>query len=274
MHRTIRTYTVQAVCAALFIALGALWASAQNAQWPAPDKTGPLSLRAYGSGVTVAAMREAALVFGKQRGIIVNITAGPVQAWKQQAIRDADLIFADSEYMMNSFAQRDLPALIDTMTTRTLSIHPSAILVRTGNPKGIKEIRDLGRPGIKILVVAAPKGGRGLWEEAARSAGGNKLVDEIRANIGFYAESNMEAKSLCLSEPGCDALLAITPGQTKSIKVITVQEDAIYRSCVIAVTNRSMQKALAEEFADFIKSPAGQAIFLKRSGEGNYGKGW
>ena len=266
MHRTIRTYTVQAVCGALFIALGALSASAQNAQRPAPDKTGPLSLRAYGSGVTVPAMREAALVFGKQRGIIVNITAGPVQAWKQQAIRDADLIFADSEYMMNSFAQRDLPALIDTKTIRTLSIHPSAILVRTGNPKGIKGIKDLGKPGIKILVVAAPKGG-GMWEDAVRSAGGNKLVDEIRANIGFYAESNMEAKSLCLSEPGCDALLAITPGQTKSLKVITAQEDAIYRSCVIAVTHRSMQKALAEEFANFIKSAEGQAIFLKRSGE-------
>jgi accessory colonization factor AcfC len=267
VHRTIRTYALRALCGAFFIALGALSASAQNAQWPAPDKTGPVSLRAYGSGVTVPAMREAALVFGKQRGVIVNITAGPVQTWKKQAIRDADLIFADSEYMMNSFAQRDLPAIIDTMTIRTLSIHPSAILVRTGNPKGIKGIKDLGKPGIKILVVAAPGGSGGMWEEAARSAGGNKLVDEIRANIGYYAESNMEAKSLCLSEPGCDALLALTPGQTKNLKVITAQEDAIYRSCVIAVTHRSMQKALAEEFVNFIKSPEGQAIFLKRSGE-------
>ncbi len=267
MLRTIKTVNLPAVCVTLLIVFTALSANAQNAQWQTTDETGPLVLRAYGSGVTVPAMREAALVFGKQRGSIVNITAGPVQTWKKQAIRDADLIFADSEYMMNSFVQRDLPAIIDTMTIHTLSIHPSAILVRTGNPKGIKGIKDLGKPGIKILVVAAPEGGGGMWEDAARSAGGNKLVDEIRANIGFYADSNMEAKSLCLSEPGCDALIAITPGQTKSLKVITAQEDAIYRSSVIAVTNRSMQKALAEEFANFIESPEGQAIFLKSSGE-------
>ena len=97
--------------------------------------------------------------------------------------------------------------------------------------------------------------------------GGDKLVDAIRANIGFYAASTMEAKSLCLSEPGCDAFLSLTPGQTKNLKVITAQEDAIYRSCVIAVTNRSMQRSLAEEFADFALSPQGQAIFLKRSAE-------
>jgi accessory colonization factor AcfC len=266
MHRTRKTAHLTVLFVAVLIVLTGLSAHAQKAQFPASDETGPLVLRAYGSGVVVPAMREAALVFGSQRGALVNITAGPVQTWKKQAIRDGDLIFADSEYMMNGFVQRDLPAIIDTLTTRTLSIHPSVILVRTGNPKGIKGIKDLGKAGIKILVVGSPEGG-GMWEEAAKSAGGDKLVDALRANIGFYAASAMEAKSLCLSEPGCDAFLSLTPGQTKNLKVISAQEDAIYRSCVIAVTHRSMQKALAEEFADFTQSPEGQAIFLKHSGE-------
>jgi accessory colonization factor AcfC len=266
MHRTLRTVTVQAVCGALFISLTALPAAAQFAKWPAQEETGALALRVYGSGITVPAMREAALLFGKRRGVIVNITAGLVQAWKKQAIRDADLIFTDSEYMMNSFVQRDRPAVIDTTTTRTLSLHPSSILVRSGNPKGIKGIGDLGKPGLKILVVATPEGG-GMWEAVAKSAGGDKLVDALRGNIAFYAANSLEAKSLWLSEPSCDAWLALTPGQTKSPKVITAQEDAIYRSCVIAVTSRSMQRALAEDFADFIESPTGQAIFLKYSGE-------
>jgi len=266
MHRAIKAFNLKVLLVALLIAITGMSASAQNAKWLAPDETGPVALRVYGSGAIEPAMREAALEFGKQRGMMINIIAGPVQTWKKQAIRDADLIFADSEYMMNSFVQRDLPLIIDTMTLRTLSVHPSAIIVRTGNPKGIRGIKDLGKPGIKILVVAAPEGG-GMWEDVARKAGGVKLVDAIRANIAFYAESNMDANSLCLNEPRCDAFLAITPGQTKSLKVITAQEDAIYRSCVIAVTHHSMQKGLAEEFANFIKSPEGQAIFLKRSGE-------
>ena len=98
MHRTIKTFNLIAVCAAMLIALTALPASAQFAKWPAGDETGgALALRAYGSGVIVPAMREAAIEFGRQKGVIVNITAGPVQTWKKQAIRDADLIFADSE---------------------------------------------------------------------------------------------------------------------------------------------------------------------------------
>jgi accessory colonization factor AcfC len=168
--------------------------------------------------------------------------------------------------MMNNFVQRDLPAVIDTMTTRILSLHPSVIVVRTGNPKGIKGIKDLGKPGVKILVLAPPEGG-GMWEDAAKSAGGDKLVEALRTNIGFSATTNMEAKALWLSEPACDAWLDLTPGQTKSPKVITAQENAIYRSCVIAVTNRSTQRFLAEEFAAFIESPEGQAIFLKLSGQ-------
>lgn len=266
MHRTIRTFHLIAVCAATIIALTALPAAAQFAKWPAGDEAGgALALRAYGSGVIVPAMREAAMEFGRQRGVIVNITTGPVQSWKQRAIRDADLIFADSEQMMNNLVQRDLPAIIDPMSTRTLPLHPSAIVVRTGNPKGIKGIKDLGKPGIKILVVAPPEGG-GMWEEAAKSAGGDKLVESLRANIGFSATGNMEAKALWLSEPDCDAWLDLTAGQTKSPQVITAQENAVYRSCVIAVTNRSTQRFQAEEFAAFIESPEGQAIFLKRSG--------
>lgn len=265
MHRTMKIFHLTAVYATMLIIVTALPAAAQFAKWPAGDEAGgALALRAYGSGVIVPAMREAAMEFGRQRGIIVNITAGPVETWKKQAIRDGDLIFADSEQMMNTFVQRDLPAIIDPMSTRTLSLHPSAIVVRTGNPKGIKGVKSLGKPGIKILVVAPPEGG-GMWEEVARSAGGDALVEALRANIGFYTASNIEAKAVWLSEPDCDAWLDLTAGQTKSPQVITAQEKAIYRSCVVAVTNRSMQRFQAEEFAAFIESPEGQAIFFKRS---------
>jgi accessory colonization factor AcfC len=266
MHPKMGKSSVKAVCAALFVALTVFSANAQNAPLPAKDEAALFVLRVYGSGVMVSAMREAARVFGQQKGVIVNINAGPVQTWKNQAIRDGDLVFCDSEYMMNSFVRRDLPAVIDPATIRTLSLHPSSILVRTGNPKGIKGIKGLGKPGIKIMVVAGPDE-PGMWEDAARSAGGDKLVDDIRRNIVLYAVSSAEAKSLWSSDPSCDAWPVLTSGQQKSPQVITAQEDALYRSCVIALTNRSMQKALAEEFADFIVSAEGQAIFFKWTGQ-------
>jgi len=84
-----------------------------RAQETAPtDKTG-IVLQTYGPGGPAPAMREAAKVFGERKGIKVEITAGPTPTWKDQAMKDADLIFSGSEYMMTDFAQKDLPGLID-----------------------------------------------------------------------------------------------------------------------------------------------------------------
>jgi len=87
------------------------------------------SLHAYGPGGPAPAMREAAKVFGAMKNITVIVNAGPTPTWKDQAMKDADLIFSGSEYMMTDFVRRDVPGLIDTSTIRTLYLRPSAILV-------------------------------------------------------------------------------------------------------------------------------------------------
>ena len=43
----------------------------------------------------------------------------------------------------------------------------------------------------------------------------------------------------------------------------TEAENTIYRSCGIAIANRSRHKAPAKEFADFLQSAEGQKIFVK-----------
>jgi accessory colonization factor AcfC len=73
---------------------------------------GAIVLKAYGPGGPAPAMREAAKVFGTRKGITVEITAGPTPAWKDQAMKDAELIFSGSEYMMTDFVRKDLPGLI------------------------------------------------------------------------------------------------------------------------------------------------------------------
>lgn len=103
------------------------------AQQPAPAGKPGVILKAYGPGGPAPAMREAAKVFGDKMGISVEVTAGPTPSWKDQAMKDADLIFSGSEYMMTDFVRRDFPKLIDPATIRTLHLRPSAILVRPGN---------------------------------------------------------------------------------------------------------------------------------------------
>jgi accessory colonization factor AcfC len=229
------------------------------------DKTVPV-LRAYGPGGPAPAMREAAKEFGAKKGIVVEITAGPTLAWKDQAMKNADLIFSGSEYMMTDFVRKDLPGLVDSSTIRTLYLRPSAILVRPGNPKGIKGIKYLVKPGIKILV-AEGAGQVGMWEDVAGRTGDVKLVDGVRRNIGLFASNSAEAKKLWNSDMSYDAWLIWTIWQKESPAsadlVNTETENTIYRSCGIAITTRSGQKVIAKDFADFVQSAEGQEIFKK-----------
>ncbi len=233
---------------------------------PAAAAEEPVVLRAYGPGGPAPAMREAAKTFGETSGVKVEITAGPTPVWKEQAMKDADLIFSGSEYMMTDFARKDLPGLIDPSTIRTLYLRPSAILVRPGNPRGIKSVRDLARPGIKILVVEGA-GQVGLWEDVAGRTGDVRLVDGMRRNIGFFAVNSAEAKKIWNSDRSYDAWLIWTIWQKENPAaadlVDTDKENTIYRSCGVAVTTRTLQRATAQRFADFLQSREGQGIFRK-----------
>ncbi len=237
-----------------------------SAQETAPAGKTSVILRAYGPGGPAPAMREAAKVFGEMKGIKVEINAGPTTTWKDQAMKDADLIFSGSEYMMTDFVQKDLPALIETATIRTLYLRPSAILVRPGNPKGIKGIKDLVKPGLRILVVQGA-GQVGMWEDVAGRTGNVKLVDAVRRNIGSFASNSAEAKKLWASDLTYDVWLIWTIWQKESPAsadlINTGPENTIYRSCGIATTNRSENKVSGQEFADFLQSAEGQAIFVK-----------
>ncbi len=238
---------------------------AQGSPSPSGDQPKPV-LRAYGPGGPAPAMKEAAEAFGRKKGVTVDIVAGPTPTWKDKALKDADLIFSGSEYMMTDFVQKDLPNLIDKLTIRTLYLRPSAILVRPGNPKGVKGVKDLGKPGIKVLVVQGA-GQVGMWEDVAGRGGDVGLVDAVRKNIASFAPNSAEAKKLWASDASFDAWLIWNIWQKENPAsadmVATEPEYTIYRPCGIAITNGSRQKESAGEFADFLESPEGRDIFVK-----------
>lgn len=243
-----------------------LFALTANAQDQEADPRA-IVLHAYGPGGPAPAMKEAAAAFSaKNKNTQVEITAGPTPKWKQQAMKNADLIFSGSEYMMTDFMQKDLKGLIDGTTVRTLYLRPSAILVRPGNPKGIKGVKDLGNPGIKVMVVQGA-GQIGMWEDVVGRTGKAKQVDAVRRNIGFYAPNSAEAKKRWAQDASFDAWLIWTIWQKESPAaadlVQTEPENTIYRSCGVAIAARSPHKELAKQFADFLQSPDGRAIFVR-----------
>ncbi len=237
-------------------------AAAQNA----PAEKSAITLKVYGPGGPAPAMKEAAQVFGQSKGISVEVKAGPTPVWREQALKDADLIFSGSEYMMTDFIQKDLPDLIDTSTVRSLYLRASAILVRPGNPGKIEGVADLAKPGVKILVVQGA-GQTGMWEDVAGRTRDIKIVDGMRRNIAMFASNSAEAKKAWQADPTFDAWLIWTIWQKESpASADVVQIDpalAIYRSCGIAGTKSSNRKALGKEFIEFLESREGSDIFVK-----------
>jgi len=224
------------------------------------------ALRVYGPGGPSPPIKEAAKVFGEMKGVRVDVTAGPVPPWKEQAAKDADVLFSGAEYMMTDYVQREFPGLVDASTIRTLYLRPSAILVRTGNPKAIKGVKDLARPGLKLVVVQGT-GQVAMWEDVVGRTGDVRLVDAVRRNIFTSTASSAEAKGLWKTDPSIDAILIwniwYKADPSAAELVATEPEHTIYRSCGVVLMKRAAQNKLAQQFAEFLQSAQARPIFAK-----------
>ncbi len=222
-------------------------------------------LNVYGPGGPYPAMKEAVEVFGKQNNIKMEIVAGPTTQWIEKAKKDADIIFSGSEYMMTDFIFA-MEGKIEVSTVKALYLRPSAILVRPGNPKKIRDFPDLLKPGVKILVVNGA-GQAGLWEDIAGRQGNIKTIRAFRKNIVAYARTSAEAKKMWVDKKELDVWLIWNIWQianpTLADLVKTSKKHTVYRDCGVAMTQQGKDKEMAKKFVEFLQSSDGAKIFKK-----------
>lgn len=223
------------------------------------------TLRMYGPGGPAPAMKEAAKAFEQKTGTVIVVTAGPTAEWIEQAKTDADLIYSGSETMMTDIAQA-MENKIDETKAEPLYLRPFSILVRPGNSKKIKGLRDLFSPGHRILVVNGA-GQNGVWEDAAGRQGDINSVRALRKNIVKYAKNSALAKQAWIDDPTLDAWLIWNIWQVANptlAEVVPIEKNyAIYRDTGIVATKKGTQIAGAQQFINFLKSAEGAAIFQK-----------
>jgi accessory colonization factor AcfC len=195
----------------------------------------------------------------------VEVTGGPTDGWIQKARTDADVIFSGAEYMMTDLVKA-MEGRIDEGTITSLYLRPSAILVRRGNPKGIRDLPDLAKPGMKVLVVQGA-GQTGMWEDMAGKQGDIGLVRALRKNIAVHAPNTGAAKQTWLDRPDLDAWIVYNIWQVANPQLadlVPVNKDyVVYRSSGGALTKQGAQRSIAREFVQFLQSPEGAAIFAK-----------
>lgn len=223
------------------------------------------AVKVYGPGGPAPAMTEAATVFRAQTGIVVEVTSGPTSNWLSEAKQDADLIYSGSEHMMTDLIKALEPQVISE-TVQPLYLRPSAILVRKGNPKRIRGLRDLLRPNRKVIVVNGA-GQVGLWEDLVGQFGDINSVRALRRNIVNFAGNSADAQKLWNERPDIDAWIVwnvwSSNGRTAA-EVVPVEKDLrIYRDMGVAFTARGVSSQQARAFAGFLSSPAGKKIFAR-----------
>ncbi|MDP2415415.1 substrate-binding domain-containing protein [Daejeonella sp.] len=220
------------------------------------------TLYVYGPGGPGAAMEECAKVFSMKNSIPVKVTAGPEAKWIEQAKQNADLVFGGAEYMLTQFTA-DHPELIDASARTELYKRAAAILVRPGNPKNIRNIKDLTKPGIKLLDVNGA-GQFGMWEDIA---GKQNLIAEIQQNIGrSYANTALGIEAW-KSDNSYDAWICYASWYN-SLRDVTYlvkipKKQTVYRGTPVAISAITDQKEVASAFITFMKSPAGHTVFKK-----------
>jgi len=259
MSGTIRTAGRARRCwraAQTALALGALLTSAAGLA-----KT----LHVYGPGGPAPAMKQIAQSFERNTGTKVIVTAGPSSNWLDQAKANGDIIFSGSENMMTDFL-RQFGSLIAADTVVPLYIRPSTILVRPGNPRAIRGIRDLARQGYKVMVVGGA-GQIGMWEDVVARTGERELLAGFRGNIAVEAKSSSEALERWKQDPTIDAWLIWNHWQIANDDVadaVPVEPELrIWRPMDAGLMARSKTDSDARRFFEFLTSPEARHIFEK-----------
>ncbi len=220
------------------------------------------TLQVYGPGGPLAPVKECAEVFSKRRGVDVKVVAGPENQWIEQAKTDADVIFGGAEYMLTQFALK-YPELVDAKNRTELYARAAGILVRKGNPKRIRTLRDLTRSGIRIIDVNGA-GQMGLWEDMA---GADNLIPGIAQNIELSVVNSAEAIEKWKQMPELDAWITYESWHYRlkdtTDLVRLPGRSKIYRGTPVVVSKIAENPRLARDFIEFMQSAEGHKIFQK-----------
>jgi molybdate transport system substrate-binding protein len=225
------------------------------------------TLMVFAGAASKPPTEEAARAFERKTGVKVELIFGGSGFVLSQMMlgRQGDIYFPGSSDFME-VAKKKGVVLPDT--ERRLVYLAPAINVQKGNPKRIKTLRDLLRPGIRV-AIANPEGVCvGLYAvEIIENAFSPSEKAAFRKNLVNYTES-CEKTATAISLKAVDAVIGWGVFQhwdPARIETIPLARQEVRRVGYIpvAVSSFSKNRPLAQKFIDFLASAEGATIFRK-----------
>ncbi len=225
-----------------------------------PARPEPPTLRVYGPGGPLTPVRGCGERFARARGVKVVVDGGPEERWVGQAARDGDVVFSGAEHMLSDLVRRR-PGFVDAATRVSLYDRRAAIVVRKGNPRKLRSLKDLAREGVKLVDVNGA-GQVGLWEDLA---GRHGLIPALQRNIALSVANTAEAIAAWRDRPELDAWITFATWHDRLRDEADLVElpasERLYRGTPAALLARTEQRALGLAFLEFLKSEACHAVF-------------
>ncbi len=179
--------------------------------------------------------------------------------------RRGDLYFPGSSDFME-LAKRE--GLVFPETERRVVYLVPAINVQAGNPKNIRTLRDLLRPGLRVAIANPEMVCVGTYAvEILETSLNPDERARFRANLVNYTES-CEKTATVLALKAVDAVLGWSVFEhwdPQHIQTVPLDPDQIRRIgyLPVAISTFTQQRSAAQRFLDFVTSPEGRAVFVR-----------
>jgi molybdate transport system substrate-binding protein len=225
------------------------------------------SLLIFAGAASKPATEEAIKDFQKKTGVTVNATFGGsgFVLSQMKLSGKGDLYFPGSSDFME-LAKKE--GFVFPESEKIVVYLVPSINVQKGNPKKIYSLKDLTRPGIRVAIANPEMVCVGAY--AVEIIELNLTAPEkgrFRKNLINYTES-CEKTANVISLKAVDAVLGWRVFQywdPERIETIYLKPDQIPRIgyIPIAISRFTRDRALAQQFIDYLLSPEGKSIFRK-----------
>jgi len=170
--------------------------------------------------------------------------------------RRGDLYMPGEEFYLDQAKQRGYI----TESTKVGYFEP-VLLVRKGNPKGIKALADLARPGVRVGLGEPGACAVGVAAEKLLAKAG--LLEQVKPNVVFRAGNVPElGNAVKLKSLDVAIVWNVTAAQlTKDCEAVKIDR-ALYEPSLVPIglLKFTEHQAEAQAFANFLISPECQKI--------------
>jgi ABC-type molybdate transport system substrate-binding protein len=136
------------------------------------------------------------------------------------------------------------------------------------NPGNVHDIRDLGKPGLKI-ALGTPSSAVGtissqIIQKASVDNGGFEFVQKVLKNTNYQSEKGQDVVDAVSSGKSEAAIVFVTDGDTHKFNVIEIPEKYNVVSTYVATVAKAAKNAkLGREFVALMAGKEGQSVFRK-----------